>query len=67
MGLHPCGIQEKSEKFRIVIAVMVIEVVCGILAISLFGVVISLVLVIYPYMQGIHCTQKGKKAGGKIA
>ncbi|MCL5667850.1 MAG: hypothetical protein M1593_02370 [Candidatus Thermoplasmatota archaeon] len=61
------GFRKKSEKFRIVIAVMVIEVVCGILAISLFGVVISLVLVIYPYMQGIHCTQKGKKAGGKIA
>ena len=67
MGLHLRGIQEKSEKFRIVIAVMVIEVVCSILAISLSGVVISLVLVIYPYMQGIHRTQKGKKAGGKIA
>ena len=46
---------------------MVIEVVCGILAISLFGVVMSLVLVIYPYMQGIHSTQKEKKAGEKIA
>ena len=61
------GFRKKSEKFRIVTAVMVIEVVCGILAISSSGIVISLVLVIYPYMQGIHCTQKGKKAGGKIA
>ncbi len=55
-------LRKKSQKLSIMTSIMVIEIIFSFLALAWVGLIVSLILVIYPYTAAILHTRKVRKA-----
>ncbi len=54
-------LRKKSQKLSIMTSIMVIEIIFSFLALAWVGLIVSLILVIYPYTAAILHTRKVRK------